>query len=267
MSNARLVALWEHTLQHPEFMYQGVRKIMQDVTWSMRELPEVQFSDIYGPNKFKQLVRNYVNEEEFARVRTVLDKRRDQSFTSVAVSMRGAKKEPRSQGWCLLSIIVSRSKDTETVEVQYRSTELILKFGGDLAFLPWVFDQLNLDPDLIRFRFANCFISGVYFPYVAKFIPPVNFLEKVWRDDRKLFAQGTRFFLRSAYKQDQVFPYSPENVAHRFAWKTIGKKGMREVRDYLEEKHKTFGKPLPKLHYAKGEYVPRGQRNNTEQDE
>lgn len=263
-----LPALWEKAVRNEAFMYQGVRKILQGVTWETPRLPKVQFSDFYGPNKFKQLVRNYVDEEEFARVRAVLNKRRGQSFTSVAVSMRGAKKESRSQGWCLLSVVVSRSKETETVEVQYRSTELILKFGGDVAFLPWVFEQLEVDPKWIRFRFANCYISGVYFPYACSWYEdPTDFLEYVAKHDPRLFEQGTRFFLRSAYKEDQVFPYSPENVAHRWGWNNLGKAKMRQIRDFLEPEHKKIGKPLPKVHYKPGEYVPRGKRKQTEDEE
>lgn len=257
-------------LQTDAFVYQGVRKILNGVTVGSIGLPAVKFEDLgYGPNKFKQLCRNYVNEEEFARVRAILNKRRDQSFTSVALSMRGKPKDARSQGHCILSVVITRSKEEERVEVQYRSTELVLKFGGDLAFLPWVFDQVGVDCHSnlpVTFRFANCYLSGVYFPYVAKFWEPVSFLQAVRKDDPRLFAQGTRFFLRSAYREDQIFPYSPENVAHRFGWKTLGKRGMRNVRDYLEAEHKKFGKPLPKLHYKEGEYVPRGKRQTEDSE-
>lgn len=251
-------------------LYQGVRKIINGLTFEVPSVAPGGFKDFnwYGPNKFKQLVRNYVNEEEFARVRSVLDRRRDQTFTSVALSLRGAKKESRSQGWCMLSLIVTRSKREERIEVQYRSTELTLKFGGDLAFLPWILEHIGADPGSpVTFRFANCFLSGVYLPYLVTLVDdPVSMLERVDDLDEKFFQNGTRFFLRSAYKKDQVFPYSPENVAHRFGWRNIGATDMRRIRDFLESRHKTFGKPLPKTHYKEGEYIPRGQRKKEEEE-
>lgn len=265
-------------------LYQGVRKIINGMTWELpwakpermnichkekydiEPMAVIDFPQLgYGSNKFKQLVRNYVNEEEFARVRNVLDKRRRQTFTSVAVSLRGGKKDARSMGWCMLSLVVTRAKGVERVEVQYRSTELTLKFGGDLAFLPWIFDQLGLNPELVTFRFANCFISGVYLPYLSTFVKdPVPMLHHIGKLDPQFFASGTRFFLRSAYKKDQVFPYSPENVAHKFGWAHLGKSTMTRIRDYLEERHKAYGKPLPTTHYKVGEYIPRGQRGEEE---
>lgn len=265
------------------FAYQGVRKIINGMTWQLpwrsaearhflegeeehEPMAVVDFAQLgYGANKFKQLVRNYVNEEEFARVRSVLERRRDQTFTSVALSMRGAKKDARSQGWCILSIVVTRGKKGERIEVQYRSTELTLKFGGDLCFLPWVFEKLGVDPEVVTFRFANCYLSGVYLPYLVTFVKdPVPLLHKLWKNDPEFCASATRFFLRSSMKKNQFFPYSPENVAHRFGWERLSTSTMARIRDYLTEQHKKFG-PLDWIqHHKKGDYVPRGQRGENE---
>lgn len=256
-------------LDQPALALQGVRKIIQPFDWQTEELPKITFADLgYGNNKLKQLQRNYWNDEEMERVATVLAKRKGKSFTSVAVSLRNKAKDSRSMGHCMLSLVVSRSKGFESVEVQYRSTELGLKFCGDLVFLPTILDRLGCSPDVFRFRFANCFLSGVYFPYIAAHWNdgPESFLEEVRDRDLAFFKQSTRFFLRSSYQQDQVFPYSPENVAHKFGWKHLGSVKMNLVRRFLEKEHKKYGKPLPKTHYKPGEYIPRGQRNE-EDDE
>lgn len=261
-----LQKLWKKAVLADAFMYQGVRKILQNITVENPALPRISFEDFgFGQNKLKQLQRNYVDNDEFYRVRQILQRRSDAAFTSVALSLRGAKKDSRSQGWCMLSMVVARKRDYETLEIQYRSTELVLKFGGDLAFLPWLCEKLEIQPNVVRWRFANCYLSGVYFPYLTNWWDPIEFLEFLWGNDRKLFEQGTRFWLRSAYKRDQVFPYSPENVAHKFNW--LRNSGtMVQIRDYLEERHKTFGKPLPKLHYKEGTYVPRGKRKAEEEE-
>ncbi len=265
-----LVQVAKLALEADPICYQGVRKIINGMTWTLPEpgIPVINFSELgYGSNKFKQLQRNYVNEEEFARVRAVLDRRKGQSFTSVACSMRGASKGNRSMGHCILSIVVTRTKAEERVEVQYRSTELTLKFGGDLVFLPWVFDQLGLDPDHVTFRFANCYLSGVYLPYLVTFADPIEILSDILKTDREFFKHATRFFLRSSMEEKQFFPYSPENVAHRFNWKHQTEGEMASIRSWLISKHKKFG-PLDwaKVHHQKGEYIPRGQRQDSDSE-
>ena len=250
--------LIKECIEKEAFLYSGVRKIIQDLTWTITELPELTYEDLgYGPNKFKQLCRNYLDAGELERVRSLLDKRAGQSFTSVAMSLRGARKDARSMGHCMQTLVVGWKKDYETVEIQYRSTEVIQKFGADLVFLQYLLEELDLDPDLFRFRFANAYLSGVFFPTLCHHWDAIEFLEYLWEHDRKLFTGGTRFFLRSAYKKDQWFPFSPENLQHQFAWRHLD---MRRIREYLEKKHKKFGKPLPKIHYNKHEYRTRSKR-------
>jgi len=254
---------WPHGLikqciQAPAFMYSGVRKIIQDITWTIDELPDLTYGDLgYGPNKFTQLCRNYLDTDELERVRALLDKRAGQSFTSVAMSLRGAAKESRSMGHCMQTLVIAWKKDMETVEVQYRSTEVVKKFGADLVFLRYLLDELDLSPNLFRFRFANAYLSGVYFPTLCSYWNPVDFFDYLWEHDQKLFAGGTRFLLRSARRKDQHFPFSPENNQHQYGWAHLDMKGIQE---YLEKKHEKYGKPLPKIHYNKDDYVPRSKR-------
>lgn len=243
-------------VESPAVLYNGLRKLVQDVTWTpehqfWRELPQLMYTDLNYTDrglKQKQLIRNYWNEDEATRVRDILRQRGHQAFTSVAMSMRGEGKEARSMGWCILSLVITRipGEKLETVEIQYRSTELIVKFGADLIFLPWVFEQLGLNPDIVRFRFANAYLSGVYFPVLATFWPAIDFFDYLWDTDRKLFACGTRFILRSAFKQGQSFPYAAEQRQHDFAWKHLN---MPEIREYLHAKYLLIGKKLPTRHH------------------
>lgn len=236
-------------IERPAFVFAGIRKIAQNLTWEMKELPRVTFDQIgYGKNKLTQLRRNYINDDEFDRVRTILRRRKNKHFTSVALSMRGAGKDARSMGWCMLSLVVTRGPRVETVEVQYRSTEVILKFGGDLAFLPSIFEDLGLEPDLVRFHFANAFCSGVYFPTLCSEWEPIDFLDYLRRTDEKFFATATRYFWRASMAQHQHFPYSPEKQQHKFLWSRLRKSQISRIRDYLAEHHEKYGKPLPTPH-------------------
>lgn len=242
--------LVRRVMEAKAYHYNGLRKIVQGLDWELDSLPVVTYEDIgYGKNKSKQLERNYIDLEELERVRAVLRNREHQSFTSVALSMRGKKKDSRSMGWCLLTIVVTRTTKDETVEIHYRSTELILKFGGDLAFLPTVLERLGVHPSKIRFRFANAFFSGVFLPTLLASTPePIRFLKRLRRVDPYHFQTGTRFLLRSSLKEQQRFPYSPENQQHKFFWSRMPHSDIRDIRDYLKEEHEGFGRPLPFAH-------------------
>lgn len=245
-------SLLRTVIQAPATLYNGLRKIVQDQTWRITgpyfRDSVLDYHDLnYGPAKAKQLERNYWNEDEAQRVRAILDKRGHQAFTSVAMSLRGQGKEARSMGWCMLSLVITRiPRQLESVEIQYRSTELVRKFGADLCFLPWVFSQLDLRPDLITFRFANAYLSGVYFPLLGTFWDPIDFYDYLWKHDQKLFACGTRFILRSAAMKGQSFPYAAEQRQHDFAWSHLD---MPRIREYLHEKYRIIGKKLPTRHH------------------
>jgi hypothetical protein len=237
----------------PAYHYNGLRKIVQGLDWEVDRIPTVTYEQIgYSKNKLRQLERNYIDAEEFARVAAILRKRRGQSFTSVALSMRGAKKDSRSMGWCWLSTVITRTGKDENVEIHYRSTELILKFGGDLCFLPSVFERLGIEPTKVRFRFANAFFSGVFLPtLLATHDDPIQFLWVMRQTDPKHFQAGTRFLLRSTLGKDQRFPYSPENQQHKFLWSRIDRATIKRMKEFLIVQHKTFGRPLPTRHIPK----------------
>jgi hypothetical protein len=242
--------LVRRVMEAKAYHYNGLRKIVQGLDWEIDKIPEVTYESIgYSKNKLRQLERNYVNLEELERVRSILSKRRGQSFTSVALSTRGAKKDSRSMGWCMLAIVVTRTGKDENVEIHYRSTELILKFGGDLCFLPSVFERLEINPTKVRFRFANAFFSGVFLPtLLASQDRPLAFLNKMYRVDPKHFQMGTRFLLRACMKKGQRFPYSPENQQNKFLWSRMNHIDIEQMREFLIEKHETFGRPLPEAH-------------------
>ena len=193
--------------------YQAIGKVVQDITFTRDKLPGWDLADWgYGSNKRLQLVRNYINDEEFHRVRSVLSKRDLVKYTSVALSLRGKPKDSRSQGWCMLSLVISRTKKWTSVEVQYRTTELILKFAADVWFLGELCKKLQIEPERYTFRFANCALSGAYFPYLVDKTDLVKFLARVRESDQDFFLRTTRFLLKASYKKDQFHPFSPERM-------------------------------------------------------
>jgi len=241
--------------------WQAIGKVVQDITLTANILPRWTFEDWgYGRNKITQLMRNYVNEEEFERVRSVLKRRSEKKYTSVALSLRGKPKDSRSQGWCMLSLVVSRNGPDQSIEVQYRTTEAILKFAADVIFLrTYLLPQLNLSPNTFRFRFANCALSGAYFPYLVDKLDLIFFLKQIRMHDEAFFLRTTRFLLKASYRKDQYHPFSPERVSHKFLWQRATTAQIKAIRAYLEPLHAATGRPLPKDFHDES-YIPKGQR-------
>lgn len=226
----------EACLDAPIFLFNGARGIYQSVGFHLDEIPHVRLVDLGYSEKAKMsgLKRMYFNPVEAERVRDLIKRRRHQAFTSASMSMRGGTKDSRSMGYCMEALVISTTADRTTAEVMYRSTEVIKKFSADLAFLPWVFEQLEVKPDSVRFHFANAYLSGVFFPTLFSWWDPVSFLKMIRKRDPKLFIVATRFLRRLVRTPDQRFPYSPENQQHIYAWKHYPEK-IPAIRDYLEE--------------------------------
>ena len=247
--------------------YQAIGKVVQDITFTRDKLPGWTLEDWgYGRNKHTQLIRNYVNAEEFHRVRTVLSRRDANKYTSVAVSLRGKPKDSRSQGWCMLSLVISRTKEWTRAEVQYRTTELILKFAADVWFLGVLCDQLEIEPDRFTFRFANCALSGAYFPYLIDKTDLVKFLARIKEADEDFFFRTTRFLLKASYRRNQYHPFSPERVSHKYLWERATARQIHAITEYLEPLHQRTGRPLPKDFHDRT-YVPKGQRSSAVLDD
>lgn len=222
-------------LEAPVFEYNGARKIVQGVGFQLDAIPPVDLARIgYNPKvKMNALKRMYFNPDEAERVKSLLEHRKDQAFSAVAMSMRGGAKDRRSMGWCMESLVIGTTPKRTTAEVMYRSTEVIRKFTADLAYLPWVFEQLEVEPESVRFHFANAYLSGVFFPTLFLWWEPLLLLDRLRREEPKLFVVATRFLRRSVRTPDQRFPYSPENQQHQYAWANYPEK-MREIHEFLE---------------------------------
>lgn len=263
-----LTRLVRHLIRSEPTFRGGLYKLFNGLTWTEKSLPKISYDNLgYGKNKDGLLRKNYINEEELDRVDSILKKRaggRGHHMTSVALSFRGEKKHTRSQGWCLLSLVVSRMRRPamETVEIHYRSTEAILKFGADLVLLNWVFERLSLNPDKITFRFANIHVSGVYLPTLVQFWEQEEFIQFVYRNDPDFFKRGLRWWLRSSYTRDQWFPFSPEEVQHKINWERGNPEQVVNLIEPLFIKH---GYDLPKLHHKKSTYVTRRKKSVEEE--
>lgn len=220
---AGLIAQWTDLVHdiaaRPPLIISGVRKIVQGVSWRTRgdswlgEDP-FTFKDLsYSgkDNKVNQLERIYYNDafvqEARSKIRERLDDDRSQS--SVGIIMRGEDKDRRSQGHCIQNIVLTHAElrkgvEVTTLDVYYRSTEVVKKFLADVLFLkkvvfPRIMEGLPW-PTEIRFYFCNVYLSALFMPIYLRYAkPPKRDLFEILRENDERFFGTTmsacgRFF-------------------------------------------------------------------------
>ena len=193
-------------------IYTGVRKIVLGQTWSMPTLPVPDLEQLgYKGGKIKQLMRNYFNQEEVNAARTKLLARRSSPHTSIALNTVGEKKDTRSQGHCIRSLIITQTPKFTEIDVIYRSTELIQKHTADYALLPIILEQCGLahTPRVYRLYFANCFLTALFAPLLFQHTDAIEFYEHIKKMDPKYY----RTFLNATAKYWE--PICRYNYRHR----------------------------------------------------
>ena len=171
----------------------GVRKVVQGITHSITEFPEVNLAQLgyrgVGDGKIKQLMRNYWNQAEVDAAKIKLKARRASPHTSVALNTIGEKKDQRSQGFCMRSLVITQTPKWTEVDVIYRSTEVIQKFTADLVMLPKMLNSMELahKPRVIRFYFANAFLTALFAPILFQHTDPIEFMEHLKKHDPKYY--------------------------------------------------------------------------------
>ena len=174
--------------------------------------------------KMTQLRRDYMNKGEIENAKQAFQLRREQSVTSWAISTIGAEKS-NSQGHCIRNMIVNYHHPKVTpdrkgflvVHLQYRTTELLRKFGADLIFIkehlipevlegnPW-----QEHPDAVYMHFASCFFSALFIPVFYQYVDPSTFLKEMTR-----MGGDTLFYRRCLYRTKTMLSQGEED--YKFA--------------------------------------------------
>lgn len=145
-------------------------------------------------SKFGQLDRNYLNLEEFQKLREKFKGRMAKEQTCLTARFGNQEKKKESMGFCMQTLSLNYlRKPTEgtpkfVIEVYYRSTETGQKFLADLKYLqerilPIVLDGIPIKPDLIRFRFCTLYMSSMFLPILFQVRDPVEVVKAVQESD------------------------------------------------------------------------------------
>lgn len=207
------------------FKYNGIRRISTNILWEPSKLPWITPNELGDLGymrpltKIKALHRMYINRDDLERVKALMIKRADQGFSAITLSTLGGAKDSRSMGHCIQHITLSLEAKRCEATVVYRSTEVLKKFCGDLAFLPQVFDMLEVEPKRVSFFFANAYFSGIYFPMLMNYCKdPLEFLAFIRDYDPNQFRAFTNSLWRIILDKDKDHPYSPEQHQHTYLW-------------------------------------------------
>lgn len=213
------------------------RFIYHSITWTPREIIPTDFA-MLGFNhrsKMTQLKRNYWNPEVAKKVMDRVRGRKNLAFTSMAVPMRGADKDPRSQGWCMDAMVISVfGTNRLKVSVSYRSTEVLQKFAADQTFLLWVFEELGIKPTQVSFYLSNGYVSGVFMPTIFMFEEPEPFLEWANKKARPWLELTAPYFWKRYHNPDIIPSYSPARKQHRMAWTKIPSR-MKQALSWIKK--------------------------------
>lgn len=212
----------------PPLARSGVRKIIANVSWELPysefEDPGIHYRDLCYSEKGKhaQLARNYWDQDAVDAAVGKLQAREGKDHSSVTISLQGAKKDSRSQGFCMVAMVITRTKSDASVDIFYRSTELIQKFAADLVFFskqfPVIFDELDFEPSVVRFHFANVYLSAMFIPIVLKYDDGAIF-EELKKDPQfyRTAGMSTRRYFNATHNYTyrtrvKLFEYWKENV-------------------------------------------------------
>lgn len=168
-------------------MIAGSRKIICNRQWKIGKLDDsLCLKDLGYKNettKLKQLRFYYWNEESMDRgvseYRRLVKKGK---YGSIGITTHGNYKENfTQQGFCIQSIVFTYLIDRSVIDIFYRTTEIIKKFGADLVYLRRSvlsefrehFEEAPLSH--IRFHFTNLSVHPMFYVLLIPHDPD-------WRD-------------------------------------------------------------------------------------
>lgn len=156
----------------------GTQKYVADqllqLSWEELLHLGIGYSDLnYTRAKGRMLERIYWSQAEEEAAVSKLNTRSKKAHSSVSIQLRGGVKDSRAQGYCMQNMVITLTPDLCTVDIYYRSTEVIRKFLADLIFFsekfPRLFERIGRTPSVIRFKFANAYLSAMFSPIFLRY--------------------------------------------------------------------------------------------------
>jgi len=212
-------------------------------------LPQLGYSE--DGSKRKQLTRDYVNMESIEKAKEIFKARDSKSIASVGISTIGGEKRSSSQGHCIRSIVVNYfspsvtpdKKPRLTIDIEYRTTELLRKFGADLIFFYDTYIPMILKdnpwgikyPDEVRLYFPTCFFSALFIPVFFQFRDPVEFLEQAEKYCDKVYYHRLIHRAKTLVeKSPEDFGFQSRRNMQELAHNTMDEQTLNRLKKFLK---------------------------------
>lgn len=240
--------------------YSGARKIIQCKTLKFPPLDnslQLEHSG-YTKHKMSHLRRGYLHEESRNVAVELWERRKKQGtygsvgFTTYNHFLKSdpSKGSKRSSvmGPCIQSVVLTLGlKDTYTIDLFYRTTELFKKFPADLVFLrdellqPFSFKGLS--GGTINCHFANITIHPMYFviliPSIKDPIKQMDLIEKVDPYFYKWLVKWTARYICKEHRRG-IEKFAQAMRVHDDARDRITGKFRKDLETYLRKNHPGF---------------------------
>lgn len=234
--------------KQPALLIAGSRKIIRPYLWTLYEWDDSISLDQLGyaekGHKLNQLKRHYLNQESLNKaVEDYADRVKRNAYGSVGVTTHGEHKHGYTQhGFCIQAFTVTQTqgKDRHSeVDVFYRTTEIVKKFGADLVF----FRDVLLQPfeesfqraplKKVNFHFANVSVHPMYFLIL-------KLTDSRWEDrmieigeiDEKFYNSLIRWSLRNMDEAYAAKFKSAQRVG-RSVYDQLTKREINKLTDFL----------------------------------
>jgi len=241
----------------PATFFSGARKIIRPHQVVFKSLDDsLQLSHAgYTKNKLTQLTKNYLHTESRDVAVTLWEKRKGQdkygsvTFTTFAHFVKGDVKgaTPRGSvfGPCILAVSITYlPKRQYSLDVFYRTTELMKKFPADLVFLrdvllpPFKFDALTFAG--ATFHFANVTSHSMYWvTLVPELDDPIRELEQLRRRDPFFHSWVVKWTARYLCKEFEhgIQKFAQSLRVQMDAKARIDRATSKELQAYLRKHH------------------------------
>lgn len=126
----------------------------------------------YHPkNKLRSLQNAYENPALLlpSKLKLEEDLKKEAKYASAAFSFITGNKTSRLKSYCLTAAVFMKDPARTDINIFYRSTEAIKKFGGDLCFLPdffrrWIPPYYLEQVERVTFHFTLLYSVPIYYP-------------------------------------------------------------------------------------------------------
>lgn len=233
-----------------------IRKIFQHeefcISWKDFEsglsLDCVNMGYASDKSKMAQLVRNYLNEDGLILARESLKERlasrgakKQQSCFSVR--MFNQEKKVSSMGHCIQTLTLNYIEGSFSIDMHYRTTELVQKFLADLMFLhkivfPIVLEDLPVTPKQVNFNFSTLYISTMFMPILFQVENPYDILLTLQGKDPRFFrivASAMRRWLVEETSYNYQTRVKAHNVFRNYVAPKLKKSDIKKIKKLIGE--------------------------------